>query len=93
VRKGDTAVVGKKLTHYESSVRGCIVIVEQTIACAPQFRSFSPNVLAQTAKNIAVELSIHGLAFGTKFMVHNAESFPHFWVLSSWKVALTSCRF
>jgi hypothetical protein len=30
----------------------------------PQFRSFSPNVLPQTAKNIAVELGVHGLALG-----------------------------
>jgi hypothetical protein len=90
MRKCDNAVVSEKLTRYKSSVRGCIVIVEQPIACAPQFRSFLLNVLPQTAKNIAIELSIHGLAFGSKFIVHNAELFPHFWVLSSWKVALTS---
>jgi len=58
-------------SRYESSVRGCIVIMEQPIACAPQFRPFSPNVLPQGAKNIAVELGFHGLAFGDKFMVHN----------------------
>ena len=69
--KGDNAVVGEKLTRYKSSVRGCIVIMEQPIACAPQFRSFSPNVLPQTTKNIAVEPGIHGLAFRGKFMVHN----------------------
>jgi len=45
--------------------------MEQPIACAPQFRPFSPNVLPQGAKNIAVELGFHGLAFGDKFMVHN----------------------
>jgi hypothetical protein len=50
----DDAAVGEKLTHYESSVRGYIVIMEQPIACAPQFRSFSPNFLPQTAKGIAV---------------------------------------
>ena len=71
MRKCDNAVVGEKLMHYESSVRGCIVITEQPIARAPQFRSFSPNVLPQTAKNIAVELSVHSLAFRGKFMVHN----------------------
>jgi hypothetical protein len=64
--------------------------MEHPIARAPQFRSFSPNVLPQTAKNIAVELGVHGLALGGKFMVHNPELFQHFWVLSSWKVALTS---
>ena len=52
-------------------MRGCIVIMEQPIVRATQFRSFSPNVLPQTAKNIAVELGVHGLAFGGKFMVHN----------------------
>ena len=71
MRKCDNAFVGQKLTCYESSVRGCIVIMEQPIAHAPQFRSFSPNVLPQMAKNIAVELGIHGLAFGDKFMAHN----------------------
>jgi hypothetical protein len=44
------------------------------------------------AKNIAVELGIHSLAFGGKFMAHNAELFSQFWMLSSWKVALTSRR-
>jgi hypothetical protein len=44
--------VGKKLTRYESSERGCIFIMEHPHACAPQFRSFSPEVLPQTAKNI-----------------------------------------
>jgi len=70
MRKCDNAVVGEKLTSYESSLRGCIVIMEQPIARTPQFMSFSLNVLPQTAKNTAVELSIHGLAFGGKFMVH-----------------------
>jgi hypothetical protein len=52
MRKCDNAVVGEKLTRYENSVRGCIVIMVQPIARAPQFRSFSPNALPQTAKNI-----------------------------------------
>jgi hypothetical protein len=69
--KCNDAVVGEKLTRYESSVRWCIVIMEQPIARAPQFRSFSPNVLPQVTKNIAVELGVYGLAFGGKFMVHN----------------------
>jgi len=72
--KCDNAVVGEKRTRYESSVRGYIVIMEQPIARAPQFRSFSPNVLPQTAKNIAVESGLHGLAFGGKFMVHNPSN-------------------
>jgi hypothetical protein len=66
--------VGEKLTLYESSVRGCNVIMEQPIAHAPRFRSFSPNVLPQTAKNTAVELGVHGLAFGSKFMVYNPSN-------------------
>ena len=45
--------------------------MEQPIARAPQFRSFSPNILPQTAKNTAVEPGVHGLALGGKFMVHN----------------------
>jgi hypothetical protein len=45
--------VSKKLTRYESLVRGCIVIMEQPIAHAPQFRSFSPNVLPQTGHMVA----------------------------------------
>ena len=64
MRKCDNVVVGEKLTRYKTSVRGCVVIMEQTIAGVPQFRSFSPNVLPQMAKNIAVELGVHGLAFG-----------------------------
>jgi len=74
MRKCDNAVLGEKLKRYESSVRGCIVILEQPIACAPQFRSFSPNVLPQTAKNTAVEPGVHGLAFWSKFMVHNPSN-------------------
>jgi len=66
--------VGEIFTRYDSSVRGCIVIMQQPIALAPQFRSFSPNVLPRTVKNIAVELGAHGLAFGDKFMVHNPSS-------------------
>jgi len=74
MRKCDNAFVGEKLTRYESSVRGCIVIMEQPIAHATQYRSFSPNVLPQTAKNIAVVLGVHGLAFGDKFMVDNPSN-------------------
>ena len=74
MRKCDNVVVGEKLKHYESSVRGCTVIMEQPIARAPQFRLFSPNVLPQTAKNTAVELSIHSLAFRGKFKVHNPSN-------------------
>ena len=74
MQKCDNAFVGKKLTRYESSVRGCIVIMEQPVAWAPQFRSFSPNVLPQTTKNIAVELGVHGLTFGDKFVVHNSSN-------------------
>jgi len=74
MRKCDNAFVGEKITRCESSDRGCIVIMEQPIARAPQFRSFSPNVLLQTAKNFAVELGVHVLAFGYKFMVHNPSN-------------------
>jgi len=74
MRKCDNAFVGEKLTRYESSLRWCIVIMEQPVARAPQFRSFSPNVLSQTAKNIAVELGVHGLASGDKFMVNNPSN-------------------
>jgi len=55
-------------------VRGYVVITEQPVARGPQFRSFWPNVLPHTAKNIAVEPGVHGLAFGGKFMVHNASN-------------------
>jgi len=72
--KCDNAVLGEKVTRYESSVRGCIVIMQQPIARVPQFRLFSPNVLPQTAKNIAVELSVHSLASGGKFKVHNPSN-------------------
>jgi len=74
MQKCDNAVVGKKLVRYESSVRGCIVIMEQPIVRAPQFTSFLLNVLPQTAKNIAVELGVHGLAFRGKFKVHNPSN-------------------
>ena len=74
MQKCDNAVVGEKLTRYESLVRGCTVIMQQPIARAPQFWSFPPNVLPQTAKNTAVELGVHGLAFGDKFMAHNPSN-------------------
>ena len=75
MRKCDNAVVGEKHTRYESLVRGGIVIMEQPIACVPlQFRSFSPNVLPQTVKNIAVELGVHILACRGKFMVHKPSN-------------------
>jgi hypothetical protein len=48
--------------------------MQQPIARAPQFRSFSLNVLPQTVKNTAIELGIHGLALGDKFMVHNPSN-------------------
>jgi hypothetical protein len=70
MQKCDNAVVGEKLTRYEGSVRGCI-IMEEPIARAPQFSSLSPNVILQRAKTIAVERSVHSLAFGGKFKVHN----------------------
>ena len=70
----DNAVLGEKLMRYKSSARGCTVILEQPIARAPQFRSFSPNVLPQMVKNTAVEPGVHGLAFGGKFMVHNPSN-------------------
>ena len=72
--KCDNAVVGEKLMRYESLMRGCIVVMEQTIACAPQFRSFLLNFLPQMAKNIAVEPGVHSLALGGKFMVHNSSN-------------------
>jgi hypothetical protein len=74
MRKCDNAAVGEKLARYESLVRGCIVIMEKRTVRAPQFRLFLSNVLPQTAKNTAVELGIHGLAFGSKFMVHNPSN-------------------
>jgi len=48
--------------------------MEQPIVRAPQFRSFSPNVLPQTAKNTAVEPGVHDLTFGGEFMVHNPSN-------------------
>jgi hypothetical protein len=48
--------------------------MEQPIARVPQFRSFSPNVLPQTAKNIVVELGVHGLTLGGKFMLHSPSN-------------------
>jgi len=74
MRKCDNYVVGEKLTRYESSLRGFIVIMEQPIARMPQFRSFSPNIRPQTAMNIAVGLGVHDLAFGGKFVVHNPSN-------------------
>ena len=40
MRECGNVVVGYKLACCESSVRGCVVIMEQPIARAPQFRSF-----------------------------------------------------
>jgi hypothetical protein len=74
MRKCDNAVVGKKLARYKSSVRGCNVIMEQPIARKSQFRSFHQISTLRTAKNIAVELGVHGLAFRGKFMVRNPSN-------------------
>ena len=74
MRKCDNAVVGEKLTRYESSVRGCIVVMEQPIARVPRFRPFSLNVLPQTAKSTAIGPGVHCLALGGKFMVHNPSN-------------------
>jgi hypothetical protein len=74
MRKCYNAVVGEKLTRYESSARGRIVIMEHPIARAPQFRSLSLNVLPQTTKNIAVELGVQGPAFGGKFKVQHPSN-------------------
>ena len=74
MQKCGNVVVGYKLTCCESSVRGCVVIMEQPITRAPQFSSFSPNALPQTAKNTAVELGVYGLALGDKFVVHNPSN-------------------
>jgi hypothetical protein len=71
MRKCYNAVVGEKLTRYESSVRGRVVIMEHPIARARHFRSFSLNVLPQKVTNIAAELGVHGLAFGGKFKVQH----------------------
>ena len=48
--------------------------MEQPVANATQYRSSSPNVLPLTAKNIAVELGVHGLAFGDKFILHSPSN-------------------
>jgi len=56
MREYGNVVVGEKLTCCESSERGCVIIMELSIALAPQFRSFSSNVIPQTAKNTALEL-------------------------------------
>ena len=89
MQKCDNAFVSEKLTRYENSVRGSIVIMEQLIARTPQFRSFSSNVHPQTAKNIAVELGVHVLAFGDKFMVHNPSNVEK--TMSMLLVALRLC--
>jgi hypothetical protein len=68
--KCDNAVVGGKLTRYESSVRGWIVIMEQPIARAPQFRSFS----LECPPSDGEELRVHGLALRGKFMVQNPSN-------------------
>jgi hypothetical protein len=36
--KSDNAVVGEKLTRYESSVRGCVVIMEPARHSSGRFR-------------------------------------------------------
>jgi hypothetical protein len=48
--------------------------MEHPIARAPQFISFLLNVLPQMAKNIAVELGVHSLAFGGKFKVQHPSN-------------------
>lgn len=34
----DDTIEGEKITCYKSTVRRCIVVMEQPIACEPQFR-------------------------------------------------------
>ena len=103
MRTCDNAVVGEKLMRYESSVRGCIVIMEQPIARVPHFRSSLPNVLSQTAKNNAVEPGVHSLAFRDnhsnvekhdEHALCRGAALPHFlrsW--GSWAVSLRRLLF
>jgi hypothetical protein len=35
---------------------------------------FSPNVLPQAAQSTVVELGVHGLALGDRFMLHNPSN-------------------
>jgi hypothetical protein len=49
--------------------------MEKPTARKSQFRSFRQISTLRTAKNIAVELGVHDLAFGGKFMVHNPSNF------------------
>lgn len=49
----------------KSSVIGRIGGVKNSILRAPQIRMLSPNVLSQMPQNVAVQLSIDALAWGT----------------------------
>jgi hypothetical protein len=52
---------------------GALQSSEQLVACPPQFRSFSPKVLPQAAKNVAVDLGVRGLAFGDIYGAQSLE--------------------
>lgn len=52
---------GKNLMNEESSVTGCIAIVENPILHTPQIWLLSPNLLPQMFQNISVELLIDSL--------------------------------
>ena len=65
------AFTAEKFTCYESSERGCIVVVKHSIALAQHFRPFPPNVLPHTPQHIAVELAVDSLAPGDEFTVNN----------------------
>jgi hypothetical protein len=51
---------------------GVHLVVENPILRAPQIRSLSPNVLAETPQNFAVKLRVDGLALRDEFAMNNA---------------------
>ena len=71
VRRLRKCNVGWELACCESSVRvRCHGAASCSRATIQVFFAECP----QTAKNTAVELDVHGLAFGDKFMVHNPSN-------------------
>jgi hypothetical protein len=55
-------------------VGGCVVMVQVPGIVVPLDWTFAPDVFPQLPQNIAIEVSIHGLSWWNKFLMHIAFS-------------------
>lgn len=70
--KDDCHTVGRqKLLHFGNGVSESVVVMKESVAVAPQLRSFATNILSQPLQNVTVKLSIDRLIRKDEFPVHN----------------------